>query len=78
MDGIAMKPVFVELHGVTFVLDRSGEVEASTESNAKIESEHLSNILLFFLLREIQALNGALRDAASPNTTSFTNGIFPS
>ena len=78
MDGIAMKPVFVELHGVTFVLDRSGELEASTESNAKIESEHLSNILLFFLLREIQALNGALRDAASPNTTSFTNGIFPS
>jgi len=73
-----MKPVFVELHGVTFVLDRSGELEASTESNAKIESEHLSNILLFFLLREIQALNGTLRDAASPSTTGFPSGIFPS
>ena len=78
MDGVAMKPVFVELHGVTFVLDRSGELEASTESNTKIAPEHLSNILLFFLLREIQALNGTLRDAASLSTTSFTDRIFPS
>jgi hypothetical protein len=73
-----MKPVFVELHGVTFVLDAGGELEASTASNTKIASEHLSTILLFFLLREIQALNGALRDAASPDPAGFTNRIFPS
>jgi hypothetical protein len=73
-----MKPVFVELHGVTFVLDSSGNIEASTESNAHIAPECLSPILLFFLLREIQALNGALREAASPAGGGLVNSVFPS
>lgn len=72
-----MKPVFVELHGVTFVLDSNGKLEACTEDSTKIVSEHVPNILLFFLLREIQALNGTLRDAASPDLGGSTNRIFP-
>jgi hypothetical protein len=73
-----MKPVFVELHGVTFVLDASGKIEASTASNAHVAPECISPILLFFLLREIQALNGALREAAPPSGGGFGNSIFPS
>ena len=73
-----MKPVFVELHGVTFALDASGKLDASTETNAHIAPQYLSPILLFFLLREIQALNGTLRDAVSPTPASLPNRIFPS
>jgi hypothetical protein len=73
-----MKPVFVELHGVTFVLDAGGKLEASTATNAQIPPQQLSPVLLFFLLREIQALNGTLRDAVAPATTIFPDRIFPS
>jgi hypothetical protein len=73
-----MKRESIELHGVKISLTPEGEIEASIGGLTTAKSETVESLLLFFLLREMQALNGVLRKDRSLTQGSFgAEGIFP-
>jgi len=72
-----VKRDIIQIHGVTITLQPDGSIEASGD-NATVKSSSVESILMFFMLRELQALNGALRDGRPPTRISSSAGIFPS
>ncbi len=72
-----MKRETIELHGVQISLTPEGGIEASIGGLATAKSDSVESLLLYFLLREIQALNGMFREDR-PVVQSFgSEGIFP-
>jgi len=68
----------IELHGVKISLTLDGGIEASISGLTTAKSESVESLLLYFLLREIQALNGLLRkDRPMAQTSLGSEGIFP-
>ncbi len=70
-----MKGDTIQIHGVTLSLTPEGSVEATIGGVTNTKSSSMESVLLYFLLREIQALNGALRET-QPKVRGSTAGIF--
>jgi hypothetical protein len=74
-----MKREAIELHGVQISLMADGAIEASIGGLTTAKSDSMDSLLLFFLLREIQALNSLLRskDRSMGGLSLGSEGIFP-
>ena len=73
-----MKRESIELHGVKISLTGEGGIEASIGGLTTAKSESVESLLLFFLLREMQALNGLLRkDRPVAQVPLGSEDIFP-
>jgi hypothetical protein len=73
-----MKRESIELHGVRISLTPEGSIEASIGGLATAKSDSVESLLLYFLLREIQALNGLFREDRQVTVQTFgSEGIFP-
>lgn len=72
-----MKRETILIHGVTFALSPEGGVEVSMGGAPVRKSESVELMLMFFLLREMQALNGALREEQPKIRGASSQGIFP-
>jgi len=73
---LIMKRESIELHGVKISLTGDGGVEASIGGLTTAKSDSVDSLLLYFVLREIQALNGNLR-GDRPKGSFGSEGIFP-
>jgi len=72
-----MKRESIELHGVKLSLTAEGGIEASIGGLATAKSDSVESLLLYFVLREMQALNGVLRDGPAGHGSLGSGGIFP-
>jgi hypothetical protein len=73
-----MKRESIELHGVKISLTGEGGIEASIGGLTTAKSESVESLLMYFLLREMQALNGRLRaDRPLGQGSLGSEGIFP-
>jgi hypothetical protein len=72
-----MKRESIELHGVKISLTPEGGIEASIGGLTTAKSESVESLLLYFLLREIQALNGQFRGDRPMAGSLGSEGIFP-
>jgi hypothetical protein len=73
-----MKRESIELHGVRLSLAPDGAIEASIGGAAAAKSNSVESLLLYFLLREMQALNGLIReDRRMGHGPIRSEGIFP-
>jgi hypothetical protein len=73
-----MKRESIELHGVKLSLTPEGGIEASIGGLTTAKSDSVESLLLYFLLREIQALNGLFReDRPMAQSSLGSEGIFP-
>ncbi len=73
-----MKGESIELHGVRISLTPQGAIETSIGGLATAKSDSVESLLLYFLLREIQALNGLFREDRPMAVQSLgSEGIFP-
>lgn len=72
-----MKRESIELHGVKLSLTPEGGIEASIGGLTTAKSDSVESLLLYFLLREIQALNGNFRDDRPMQSSLGSEGIFP-
>ncbi|HEX6897704.1 MAG TPA: hypothetical protein VF146_20630 [Bryobacteraceae bacterium] len=73
-----MKRESIELHGVKISLTGEGAIEASISGLTTAKSDSVESLLLYFVLREMQALNSQFRgNRPMPQSSLGSEDIFP-